>query len=333
MFRPILIFVLVSAAALFWWRASLYDRPHISNMDDLGVRGTVSGALPPSGYQPGHLLRDTLKNDKQHTPPYMDIGRYAYRQYLSAPRRERERVRRNLQRTVQPASQWLAWLDAEQFDFLCIGESHQENYRRYLSRHFFPNYGLDILFLEARLLPAKVMGVRAEIGEEDVALLNADIADIIRAVRARNPDVRIVGVEESSGQLSDRKGVRTGSRDQSLFDNVAENYERGRRSAALLGALHCTERWNWLYARLQRSQTDTQFSTLLNMRLMSESKDLLSREFSRFLSLIGYPDGDYAIVETDRLDNSIHDWFLELTKHFASYSALILFRDQRPTDG
>lgn len=333
MFKPIAIFFVVAVVVLFWWRASLYDQPHIAVHDDLGVRGSVSGVLPPSGYQPGHLLRDTLKNDKQHTPPYMEIGRYAYRQFLSAPRDERHRVRRNIESSVQPASAWVAGLDTEQLDFLCIGESHQENYRRYLARHFFPNYRLDILFLEARLLPTKIMGVRADVGEEDVALLNADIADIIRAARQKNPAVRIVGIEESSGQLSDRKDVRSGSRDQSMFDNLTENYQPGHRSAALLGALHCTRRSNWLYARLERGKAGAQYKTLLSMRLMSERKDLLSREFSRFLGLIGYVAGDYALIETDGLDPAIHEWFLDLTQNFASYSAFILFRDTQSDDG
>ena len=327
MAKPIVIFAVMFAIAVLWWRSALFEHPHISPSDHHGVRGSVSGVLPPSGYLPGHLLRDTLKNDGQHAPPYMDIGRYAYRQYLAAPKEHRQRVRRNLQSIVLPAAQWITSIEAQRLDFLCIGESHQDNYRQYLASQFFANYPLDILFLEARLLPAKFMLMRTDVGERDVALLNADIAAIIRAAETLNPAIEIIGIEESSGQLSDRRDAGAGSRDQSLLDNLTANYQAGRRSAALLGALHCTERWNWLFARLERSKAATDIESALNMRLMSERKDLLSREFSRFLSLLGYPPDDYAIVNTDVIDDAVHDWFLQLTQNFASYRAIILFRD------
>ncbi len=327
MFNKVLIFAAVLVAVMLWWRSSLYDKPHIDIGENHGVRGAVLGALPPSGFRPGHVLRDTVKNDAQTSPPYMDFGRYAHRQFLASSAADRLRVLDSLRQRLIPVSDWIRTTSSRHLSFLCVGESHQDTYRHFLAEHFFTDYELDVLYLETRLLNARLMEVRADVGEQQVDLLNANIAEILRVAQATNPDVVFVGIEESGGQLRARRDEGGGSRDQSLFDNIVAGYNPGQRTAALLGALHCTRRQNWLFSRLERSRDQHAFDSLLSMRLMSERKDLLSREFARFLDLLGYPGIDYVITDSASMDAALHGWFLDLTRNFERYDAVILFRD------
>ena len=327
MYRVFFIFVSVLILSMLGLRAVMFSKPVVVLSDQMGRLhgGQTRSRLPPSGYRPGHLLRDTLKNDHLHTPPYMAIGRFAYRQFLSSPQSERDRVRANLDRIIQPLDVWMAWLDSTDVDFVCIGESHQENYRRFLAQEFFPAYRLDVLFLEARHLPARVMKVRADVGEEHVDLLGADIANIIRAARSRNPETTFIGIEESRRQRSRRQQESVGSRDQSIYENIIEHYVAGQRTAALLGALHCNDRWNWLYTRLDRPGSPLERAKLLNLRLLSDQKDLLSREFTRFTRLVGYPSSNFVIIDTHTIDPLLHQWFLNLTDNLTKYQSVIIF--------
>lgn len=285
--------------------------------------------LPPSGYRPGHLLHDTLKNDMLKTPPYMDIGRYAYREFVAAPKAQRSAVLGTLRNVIRPLDEWIAGLDAADIDLLCIGESHQDNYRRFLGERFFPRYRLDILFLEARELPARLMGLRTDIGEQEVELLNADIARIIRAVQARNPAIAIFGIEESRSQQSHRKRVGYGSRDNSIVENVIANYRSGERTAVLLGALHCTQDRTWLYAQLKRrDDRELRDASMRSLRVMSRRKDLMTREFVRFLQSVGFDYEDYVITDTAALPPVVHDWFLNLSHGLTRYETVIVFDEE-----
>ena len=93
--------------------------------------------LPLSGFEPGHVLFDTLKDEKLQHPPYIAIGICACRRFLTLPRRGREAVRAGVEASVWPVERWIAALAARPPGFLCIGESHQDSYRDFLPRRFF----------------------------------------------------------------------------------------------------------------------------------------------------------------------------------------------------
>ena len=63
---------------------------------------------------------------------------------------------------------------------------------------------------------------------------------------------------------------------------------------------------------------------------MSVHKNLLTREFVRFLRALGLARGDLVLVDTAALDARIHDWFLDLTRHFLDYRTVVLFTGRAP---
>ncbi|MDH3688257.1 MAG: hypothetical protein OEU36_02075 [Gammaproteobacteria bacterium] len=282
--------------------------------------------LPPSGYKPGHLLRSTIKNQKLQTPPYIDLGIYAYHQYLIAPKVIRDRIATNLAETIVGLDEWLAWLEAADIEFLCIGESHQENYREFLAEQFFTRYRVDRLFLETTRHSLPVVMLRTQVGDPHVSLLRADISEIIRAAKQTNPDLLVLGGEESWGQQSRRRARGGGLRDRSIMENIVNNYVPGRRHAGLFGALHCTHHRNWLYSRLNEPDSPLAGSTMLNISVMSKQKELLTRSFNGFLQSVGFESDVYVISDTAKLDPLIHAWFFGLTRNFTHYTTVVLFR-------
>ena len=281
--------------------------------------------LPPSGFELGQTRFETLKNEQLLGPPHLPLGVFAYRQYLSSQRAQREAILANLNAVIRPANEWIQALSQNPPGFLCIGESHQDSYRDFLARQFFPVYPLDVLYLEAVEHSAEFMELRSEFGEDYVSLLQADIAEIIRVVQMRNPEVRIEGAEETDGQRRTRWRESGGLRDRSLYKNITDDYVPGQRHVALFGALHCNDGWGWLYTRLTAPGSPVAADSTLNVAVMSRRKDQLTSEFIYFLRQIGLPRTDLVITDTRDLDKRLHDWFLGLTRHFAPYKAVVLF--------
>ena len=107
MMRNAAIAVAVLLAVLLIVRERLHDRSPAVLRDvpdevDRSARDRFN--LPPSGFEPGHRLFDTLKNEKLQSPPQIPLGIYAYRRYLVLPRREREAIRAGIEASVWTAN-------------------------------------------------------------------------------------------------------------------------------------------------------------------------------------------------------------------------------------
>lgn len=315
-------------AALLILRERLHDRSPTVLRDlpeEIDRSARYRFNLPPSGFEPGHLLFDTLKNEKLQHPPYIALGIYAYRRFLTLPGPERDAVRAGVEASVWTVERWLDALEAHPPGFLCIGESHQDSYRAFLARRFFSAYSVDRLYLETTDGTVPWLELRSDLGERDVDLLRADIAEVIRAAVERNPEVEIRGAEETASQRRARRAAGAGARDDSIYRNVVASYVRGRRHAAILGALHCTNGPGWLFSQLGKEGSPLAGDERLNLAVMSVHKDLLTREFVRFLRSLGLASDDLVLVDTAALDARVHGWFLDLTRRFLDYRTVVLF--------
>ena len=331
--RAAAIAAVLLLAALLILRERLHDRPPAVLRDaveevDRGARRRFN--LPPSGFEPGHLLFDTLKNEKLQHPPYIPLGIYAYRRFLVLPGPEREAVRAGIEASVWTVERWLDALEARPPGFLCIGESHQDSYRDFLARRFFSAYTVDRLYLETTDGAVPWLALRSDLGEREVDLLRADIAEVIRAAVERNPETEIRGVEETAAQRRARRAAGAGGRDDSIYRNVAGSYVAGERHAAILGALHCTDGQGWLFSQLGKEGSPLAGDTRLNLAVMSVHKDLLTRELVRFLRSLGLAGDDLVLIDTAALDARVHGWFLGLTRRLRDYRTVVLFTGRTP---
>jgi hypothetical protein len=80
---------------------------------------------------------------------------------------------------------------------MCIGELHEESTRNFIVEEFFAKFSVDVLLLEATPKELKRLIKRMNAGRTYFPLLAADIMNILRAVRVRNPDVKIFSIEET----------------------------------------------------------------------------------------------------------------------------------------
>ena len=67
----------------------------------------------------------------------------------------------------------------------------------------------------------------------------------------------------------------------------------------------------------------------LNLAVMSVHKDLLTREFVRFLRSLDLAGDDLVLVDTATLDARVHHWFLDLTRRFLDYRTVVLFTGRK----
>ena len=328
MLRTSVIAVVLLLAALLVVRERLHDRSPVELRDipdDIDRSTRYRFNLPPSGFEPGHHLVETLKNEGRQHPPYIPLGIYAYRRFLVLPKHEREAIRAGIEASTWPVERWLDALAERPPGFLCIGESHQDSYRDFLAAEFFPSYPVDVLYLEAGEGVVPWLELRSDLGERDVDLLRADIAEVIRAAIGRNPEVDIRGAEETASQRRARRAAGAGARDDSIYRNVIASYVPGKRHAAVLGALHCTDGPGWLFSQLGKEGSPLAGDERVNLAVMSVHKDLLTREFIRFLRSLGLERDHLVLVDTAALDARVHDWFLGLTRRFLDYRTVVLF--------
>ena len=333
MMRTVAIAVVLFLAVLLIVRERLHDRSPTVLRDTAGEidrSARYRFHLPPSGFEPGHLRFDTLKNEKLQHPPYIALGIHAYRRYLTLPKHERDAIRSGIEASVWTVEHWLGALEARPPGFLCVGESHQDSYRDFLARRLFSAYTVDLLFLEAAGSSVPWLELRSDLGERDIDLLRADIAEVIRAAIQRNPEVEIRGIEETASQRRTRRAAGAGARDDSIYRNVAASYVPGKRHAAILGALHCTSGQGWLFSQRGKVGSPLAGDDMLNLAVMSVHKDLLTREFVRFLRSLGLARDDLVLADTAALDTRVHDWFLGLTRRFLDYRTVVLFTGRTP---
>ena len=325
--RILWTFLVVVLLSTLLWRSALFDKgASLVDLSDRGDHRAGAGfTLPPSSYKPGHLLLDTLKNDKLHEPPYMELGIYAWHQLLESPAAVRKRILANLESSIIDLDEWLEHLDRANIEFLCLGESHQENYREFFADKFFARYRIDTLILETSKTIMPVTMLRTNVGDRYVDLLRADISAVIRAVRDKNPDAVIIGGDETWRQENERKSRGGGLRDRSIIENIVENFLPGQRHAVLFGALHCTHHRSWLYAQLQKPDSPIAGARMLNVGVMSRHKDAITRSFITFLKSAGIERSTYVISNSTQLDPLIHDWFLGLTWNLANYTTVVIF--------
>lgn len=242
------------------------------------------------------------------------------------PKSEKAAIKESLQSNLIPIKQWLTRLGQSPFQILCMGELHKQSTRRFLSQEFFANFSVDVLLLEATPQELKRFIKRMEAGRRYFPLLDADIMNVLRAVRDRNPDIKIHGIEETDEQAENHHR-HSNPRDQSIAENFWATFEPGLRHVILFGALHCTNDSNWLFHNLLNQAAPTLRDEMLNVCVLGEHQNGPLEAFVYFMDEIGVEKRDFVIPETRSLPDPIYEWFPLLNRQtLGKYRSLIVFR-------
>ncbi len=228
------------------------------------------------------------------------VGREALDQFVRLAPAEQEAVLVSLARTVVSPERWLEHLRRADYAILCVGEIHEPDTRAFLAEYFFSRYAVDRLLLEAR--PPELQRIQRQMaeGRDYTPLLDADIGAIIRQARTANPDVRVLGIEETREQYRARQ-TGEGSRERSLARNFWQHFRFGARHVVLYGALHCADERGWLYRHLRTQAGERQAVAMRNIQVLGEYHFEPLAAFLYFLDQIGIAPGHFVIEDTRHL--------------------------------
>jgi len=262
-------------------------------------------------------------------PGYRRIAENAVREFSNLPVAEQSALRRNLDNKIVSVASWLDRVRESKVKVLCVGEDHADSTRQFLARTLFSELDVDTLLLE--VTPHRLERITQELGwgRERVPLLGADIAEIVRTVRARNPDIELIGIEETQAQRIARQQYdRRRPRDDSIQNNFWRSFRYGPRYVILIGALHCTNREQWFYGSTRRLAPRRVANEMLNIRVVEEHQDGPVEAFVYFLREIGIPRDDFVMVGSQALPPLVREWFDLLDLVFDDFAVLIVFRSR-----
>lgn len=261
-------------------------------------------------------------------PKYTHMATQALEKYGALDAGQQARFRDNLQDKLVTVESWANDLERDGFSILCIGEDHIDLTRDYLARELFTRISLDVLLLEATPSEVRNLLHQVDSGQTQIKLLGAEIGDIVRQVRAKNPEVSFAGIEETQTQKDERlSGERAGIRDDSIVKNVWANFVPGKRHAILFGAIHCNNWPKWLYQRMRATAPAEALNGIRNLRVVERKQDSLVDPFLLFLDEIGIERRDFVVADTKGLDPLLLRWFsLMVPQIFSQYETILVFR-------
>lgn len=249
----------------------------------------------------------------------------ALRELSAIPAFERQQVRHSINAAITSLAAWLSRIRGAQPEVICVGESHEDETRRFLAQHFFPKYPVDALMLEITQEDLDILLKLIDSGSRRLSLLEADVADVIRAVRNANDQVSIHGIEETRSQMIARFQARTGSREDSIFANFRGNFRRGKRHAVLYGALHCTDSPSWFFGHLRELNDSGAIKSVLSVNVVSAHESGETEAFVNFLRALELQQPPFVVPRTDGLHPEVYAWFPQLSRTFRQYDAVIVF--------
>ena len=259
-------------------------------------------------------------------PFYHERATAALQRFFRLPRSERDAIKESLESSLISMEHWLTHLDQSDYQVICIGELHEESTRNFLAEEFFTKFSVDVLLLEATPKELKRLTKRMNAGRTYFPLLDADIMKILRTVRARNPDIKIYGIEETDEQQKKQRG-HSGSRDKSIARNFWKRFQPGMRHLILFGALHCTNEPHWLFEYLNGLAPPPLKKRMLNAWVLGEHQNGPLEAFVFFLDEIGIEKKNFVIPDTSLLHPRIYELFQLMTNQILEkYCTLIVFR-------
>lgn len=257
----------------------------------------------------------------------------ALQRFSQLPQPERNAIKDNLKSCLVPIEQWLSYLEQSDYQIMCIGEFHKESTRNFLAEEFFAKFSFDVLLLEATPKELKRLLKKMNAGRAYFPLLDADIMNLLRTVKARNLDIKICGIEETDKQHNEQRG-QAGSRDKSIARNFWKRFQPGMRHIILFGALHCTNESSWLFENLYSQSPLFLKERMLNAQVLEEHQNGALEAFVFFLDEIGMEKKNFVIPDTKVLHPRIYEFFQMLNiQILAKVCTLIVFRIYPTGDG
>lgn len=255
-------------------------------------------------------------------PNYHLVALNALAKFRALPTSQQNFIRNSLGEHLVDFTSWLVTLKAQNHDFICLGENHNDQTRLFLAQFFFTAYQPDVLMLETT--ETNLARIR-ESRRSYVPLLNADISSLLKTLPA---STRVVGIEQSEAQRLNPTPGPDHTRDSAILTNFQRYFQPTKTNLVLYGALHCGNFEGWFYDMAHQSQALATSTKMKNLRVLGEHQDGSLEAFIYFLDEIGLKKSNFTITRTRSLEPWVYRAFPvfndQTLKH---YDAVIVFRE------
>lgn len=221
-------------------------------------------------------------------------------------------------------NRWVEDLNRRALPLLCLGERHDDKFRQFYADHFFSEYTFDVLFMEATQDEADELVSRSLSGEDYVNFLGADISNVIRAIKNKNPNVSFIGVELTQEQKNEvRLSNRLKSREGYIAQNVYNNFNESKKHVMLYGANHCAQydlglgRKTPAFKHLQKVLPR---GALRSARLMYHHP---TNYFSASLAYLDLPSETTVFKDVDQISESYYNYIWDFKKYMSNFNDII----------
>lgn len=249
----------------------------------------------------------------------------ALRKLADIPPYERQQLRDSLGSAITTLDSWLTRIRSAPPEVICVGETHDDVTRSFLATRFFSRYPVDVLMLETTQEDLTILIKLVESGSSRLSMLEADVAELVRAARKANPRVSIYGIEETRSQRVARFETRNGSREQSIVENFRARFLPGGRHAVLYGALHCLDEPGWFLGRVRAADGGSRVGSTLSVNVVNAHGSGETEAFVNFLRELDLASLPFVMPHTSMLHAEVYAWFPHLTQSFRQYDAVIVF--------
>ena len=260
----------------------------------------------------------------QH-PNYHGIAVQALREFSLLTKEKKGRLLQSLSGNMSSVSEWLVVLGQSNYQMLCLGESHTESTRQFLSETIFQGHHFDALYLEATDKRLNEIKQRLLNERHYFPMLSADILQLLRSVKNYNPGISLHPIEINQQQVYSQRSSHK-SREDFIMDNFWRSYRPKAKSIVLLGAMHCSDSKSWFYFNMKQQLADNKIQRINNVRVLAEHEEGAIESFVYFLDEIGIAQQDF-VINTTQIPIEIQQWF-PLTTQFIlkPFQSVVVYR-------
>jgi len=224
-----------------------------------------------------------------------------------------------------PLAAWIQNLEEEQASLICLGETHNNEFRKFYAEFFFSSYKIDALFLEAKPVQVAKFLRSVKSGESHVDLLGVDISAVIKAALDKNPKIKIYGVEptvEQKKEITFDQSKRL-NREGYIAQNIMDKFVPGKKHVMLYGANHCSLNDIGLGGAIPAYRLLTNILPKESVRSVKTIFYKPSDYFSAKLSLAGLESETMVIKDADNVNPKSYKYVWKLKEYFENYTDII----------
>ena len=232
---------------------------------------------------------------------------------------------------------WINNLNKNGYQFICLGESHLNEYRDFIANKILSQLKVNILAIEEDDEGTQLMWADSLAGKK-VDHEGARIDHVLKAVNDRNPNADVIGVESTDAEdwTADKEVINLQrsrmNRDGFIAMHIDQILQQKNQYVlALYGAHHCSynsDNFNLSIPFYRHIYNVSENKNRMHNVLIIPSKQK-SSSFKRILDVLfqswGLGKEIVVIPDTSQIKPEDHNYNWQLMRLFSNYKTIIYF--------